>query len=202
MAGKPVRTRTRQNLITTVDLLELIELYEECGHALQRTRSGPREKVSGSRAVGISLREEAVNARADLVGVLASWAGTVAEALGTAGPARRDVHDLVRFLADHLDWLLGPATAQDFATEITEITAAARRAAHPEPVLRTALGPCPAPDCHSTLYSEPIGSRTTGRHQVRCDAGHDWPPRQWLLLARAGTSAGRRPQASHTDAVA
>ncbi|WP_053927488.1 hypothetical protein [Streptomyces chattanoogensis] len=199
MAGKPVRTRTQQSLITAVDLLELIELYEECEHSLQRARSGPRERVSGSRAIGISLREDVVTARADILGVLASWAGTVAEARNVTGPGRRDVRELVRFLADNLDWLLGPATAGDFTSEIIEVSAAARRAAHPDPVLRTALGVCPAPDCHSTLYSEPAGSRTTGHHRIRCDAGHDWPPRQWLLLARAGA---RLPLTSHAGAVA
>lgn len=177
MIGNTV-SRRRPALIGAVDLLDLVQLYEDCGRALTRTHNGPRERVSGSRAAGISLRDEAVTARAHIMGVLAGWAGAVARSRRIAGP-QRELRALARFLVDHLEWLLTGPNADDFVTGILDAAEAARRAVHPEPLPRTALGECPAPDCHSTLHVE----TADGQHRVRCESGHDWPPRQWLLLA-------------------
>lgn len=191
MTGRSAASSERQQLITADELVDLVELYEECEYALTSARSGLRERVSGSRAVGIILREEAVTARADLLRVLASWAGTVAQERRIPSPRQRDVRALVGFLADagNLDWLLSRPAAHDFAAEITEVAVAARRAAHPEPVLRTALGRCLRPSCESTVHSEPAGPQDTGRHRVRCESGHDVPPHQWLRLVGAGRAA-------------
>ncbi|NLU70225.1 hypothetical protein [Streptomyces sp. HNM0574] len=188
MTGNTVRQR-QQAPIRAVDLLDLVELYEDCGRALTRTHNGPRERVSGSRSVGISLREEAVTARADIMALLAGWAGTVARSRGIAGPEQREARELVRFLVGNLDWLLDRPDAADFATAAAEAGETARRAIQSEPVPRTALGPCLDPGCQSTVYVEPAGPDSLAQHRVRCEAGHDWPPRQWLLLARRRATA-------------
>ncbi|RCG33293.1 hypothetical protein DQ384_02390 [Sphaerisporangium album] len=163
------------------DLLRLPDLHEACAEALT---SGPRaftERVSGRRPSGISLNEAAVSARADVVAFLACWTALVADERATPGPRSSQVTRLAGFLDQHLDWLLGHPAAGSLAAEIAEVTAAARAALEPRRESRRELGSCGNPGCSLTLYA---GSGPGQASEVRCEAGHVWHPREWLLLGR------------------
>jgi hypothetical protein len=89
---------------------------------------------------------------------------------------------MTTFLVRHLNWLLAHPAAGDFAQELAQLTAHARRSAYVQPALRD-LGECIHPDCGATLSTAP--GRGGGRsREVQCTAGHAWQPHQWLQLFR------------------
>jgi hypothetical protein len=176
-----------------VDLAEMPALYDECESALEYSKNNEAGRVKGWRPNGIRLNEAASSARSAMVGVLASWCDLVVDqrgqrAQGTSGrgvprPRQRDVSHMSAFLCAHLTWLTSHAAAAEFATEIGDVAAAARRAASPDQRARSALGPCAEPGCEGIVYAiKTIGSERD--HQVRCEAGHVWQPHQWMLLGR------------------
>jgi len=160
------------------DLLELPGLYDMCAYMLD-TRGKPqlRERVSGRRRRGIVLREAVVNVRSDVLGVLASWCGLVANERGVPGPDELSVPRLSTFVLIHFGWLTAHPAASEFADELAELADGARAVLQPDNDTEIELGPCARPGCGWTVRAEGHPPR-----RVRCDAGHEWPPEQWLLL--------------------
>lgn len=155
---------------------------KECELALAHPPLRFGERTSGTRGTGIPLNVEAVDARSQLMGVLASWAALVASERGIDSP-QRTPQALADFLRTHLVWLVAHSTAADFTHEVTALARSARRAARPNPVLRVELGPCVYPGCDSVMYSPVRAADAKLSKDVQCEAGHAWPPHQWLLLA-------------------
>ena len=158
-------------------LVELPELYEMCAYVLDPRRPQPRERVSGSRPHGIVLRDAVVTVRSDILGVLASWCGLVTTERGVAGPDELSIRRLTTFVQVHLTWLVAHPAAADFADELGDLSDAAREVLAPDTDVEFDLGPCTRPGCAWTVRAEGHPPR-----RIRCDAGHEWPPEQWLLL--------------------
>lgn len=167
------------------DLCRVLTLYEESERALVRSPVGLRQRVSGSRSVGIVLDDETVAVRSAIRSVLQSWARLVADERGVPGAGDTEVRGLLRFLVCHLDWLCGHPAAQDLADEVAELLASAGVPAGPAPQASAPLGPCSQPGCGGTLRgpATAAGDALPAADQVRCEHGHAIPPRQWFLLA-------------------
>lgn len=169
---------------TRANLRELPAAYRDCEQRLVRTPEALTERVSGAMATGISLNETAVTARSDILRVLSSWGALVVEDREVAGPDRLEVTRLVAFLDGHLDWLATHDAAADLATELAELADAARQVLDPDTTVRLELGPCAEGDCGRPVVATIRPCDVPIAHQVRCAAGHEWPPHRWLLLAR------------------
>jgi len=159
------------------DLLELPALYDMCAYMLDLRRPRPRERVSGHRPHGIVLRDAVVSIRSDILGVLASWCGLVSSERGVTGPDELSIRRLSTFMLVHFRWLTAHPAGPDFADELASLAEVAREVLKPEPVTELALGPCASPGCGWTVRAQGDPPK-----RVRCDAGHEWPPDQWLLL--------------------
>lgn len=48
--------------------------------------------------------------------------------------------------------------------------------------MRLDLGECVLPDCSEAMTTAPPGRGGPRSFEVRCGAGHSWPPHQWLRL--------------------
>lgn len=167
------------------DLVELPALHSDCESALvpRRNPTGPR--VTGSRgSTGIVLDDDALAARSAITELLASWSALVADERSVGRPARRDPRGLTAFLVTHFDWLLAHSAAGDFAEETSRTAAQARRLTCGAPALRLDLGECVLPDCGAAMTTAPPSRGGGGPRsfEVRCGAGHSWPPHQWLRL--------------------
>ncbi|MFG3106234.1 hypothetical protein [Streptomyces tendae] len=204
MPGLAVCSACRQHVRVT--LSELPKLYLATETALARpARPMATERVSGSKYHGLPVNEAAVAARSDLLHLLAAWAGLVVDEFRLAAPARRTVDELAVFLARHLDRLLAHPAASDFIVELDAAGRAARRAVNGGPTRTVSVGSCPHPGCDSRVTVR-FHAQDTTPHLVRCDVGHSWPARDWLLLAHmldrtsghrrestaAGSAKGRR----------
>lgn len=167
------------------ELLTLLGLYRESDHALTPGPARMRERVSGSRSVGIALDERTVEIRTEAVDVLASWARLVVEEHGAKGLRGGDVGSLVSFLRDEVEWIAEHPAAVSFDEEVRQLLQRLGALFGPAPVRGLPLGPCVEPGCTGTLVavvSGAGGSAATPGH-VSCDAGHTLPPRQWLAVA-------------------
>jgi hypothetical protein len=181
-----------------IELAELPGLYDDCEHALVGGPHGITLRVGrGRRATGISLREDAFKARSRILACLASWAALVADERTVPRPVRFHPVDLVAFLRTHLDWLLTHSAAADFAAEITDLTAYARRSRQHQEGRRRELGECVHPGCTAILSVTPANRDSKAAKEIRCAAGHVWQPHQWLQLSRQIQRA--RHRATTTD---
>ncbi|MEU6895136.1 OvmZ protein [Streptomyces sp. NPDC046557] len=171
------------------ELRTLLALYQESDHALTPPPSRMRERVSGSRTVGIVLDERTMAVRLEMADVLASWARLVVEGRRTAGPPEREVGSMVAFLRRQVEWIADHPAAVDFDEEIATLLGSFGSLFGPGPVQRFPLGQCVQSGCNGTLHGvmREVGGATPSH--VACDAGHALPPRQWLQVAgrmRAG----------------
>lgn len=174
------------------DLRGLRDIYEESEHSLARPPTSLRQRVSGSRPIGIVLDDRTVAVRSEMTTTLASWARMIIDERGLTSRDQRDVRSLLCFLARHLDWLARHPAAADFADEVTRLVESAGELGGPGPVRLIALGHCLRAGCAGTLHAvipAPGSTDRTTPHQVSCDTGHSLPPRQWLLLADRLNSA-------------
>jgi hypothetical protein len=162
-------------------LVELPQLYDMCAYMLDARRPQLRERVSGHRPHGIVLRDAVVSIRSDILGVLASWCGLVAGERGVPGPDELSIPRLSTFVLVHFGWLTAHPAGAEFTDELATLAERARAVLTPEPVTPIALGPCPRPGCGWTLRAEGLPPK-----RISCEAGHEWPPEQWLLL-RSGS---------------
>jgi len=181
-------------------LTALPDLYADCESALAR-RARPALERAGSRrrTTALPIDETAANARSAILAILAGWSALVADERAVTRPARRQAGELAAFLSRHADWLLAHPAAGEFAAEIGAVTQAARRAAQPRNEQRITLGQCPHRGCTEAVYATRVSGESGGSRNVRCDAGHSWPPHQWLLLSRQlgparGTGPGERDE--------
>ena len=169
------------------NLAELPGLYADCGSVLSRCPFALQQKVNRGTVASPSFSEAAVDARSGIMALLASWAGMVADARGMGPPPRRDVRYLTVFLARQLAWLAAHSAGPDFADEVAEIAATARRATMPS-ALRMKLGPCVEEGCGGSLFvaadGPEEGPEAGPGAAVRCEAGHTWRAHEWLRLAR------------------
>jgi hypothetical protein len=179
-------------------LAALPDLYADCETALAR-RARPALERAGSRrrTTALPIDEAAANARSAILAILAGWSALVADERMVTRPARRQAGELAAFLGRHAGWLLAHPAAGEFAAEIGAVTQAARRAAHPRNEQRVLLGQCPHRGCLEAVFAMRVSGESGGSRDVRCDAGHSWPPHQWLLLSRQlgparGTGTGER----------
>lgn len=166
------------------DLLDLPALYAACETALTSRRSPQLEKLSGRRLGGISLDESTVCVRADILSRLASWAALVMDEYGVAGPQGRQVPVLVEFLDQHLDRLAAHPAAPDLAAQVADLAVRARCVLDPDRTVRLELGPCVVSGCGAMVHAAIGADRRSPAQLVTCEAGHGWPPQQWLLLCR------------------
>lgn len=167
------------------ELLTLLGLYRESDHALTPSPARMRERVGGSRSVGIVLDERIVEMRTEVTEVLASWARLVVEEGGAKGPRGRDVASLVSFLREEMDWIAGHPAAVPFDEEVHQLLQRLGVLFGPAPVRGLPLGACVEPECAGTLLAvvRGAGGSAAAPGQVSCDAGHVLPPRQWLMVA-------------------
>ncbi|MEU7907449.1 hypothetical protein [Actinoplanes sp. NPDC049118] len=163
------------------ELRRLPELYLDCEGRLVGSRRGLVERVTSTRSVGIALNDDAVRIRTDILDVLSSWCTLVIEDLRVPGPENRTVTGLARTLDRHLTWLAGHPAAGDFAAEVLELAATARRVIDHGSAQPRLLGTCERPGCTSTVYLRPDNSPG---NRVSCAAGHVWQPHEWLSLSR------------------
>lgn len=181
----------------TGHLAGLPGLYQACEQDLEVHRSHPISMVRGRRPRGICLDDVTTAVRSDTIRVLSSWCEMIIEERGVTGLSSLDVKTLTSFLRTHLDWLVTQAVAADFAEDIAGLVADARRALNPRQVRTIDLGQCVRDGCGGMVRAT-IGTGSQGSvPRVRCDAGHNWPPRQWLDLGHrldslAGGALDRR----------
>lgn len=168
-------------------LVELPQLYDLCAYALDARPAKPQERVSGYRPHGIVLRDAVVDIRSDIVGVLAAWCGLVATERGVPGPDELSLPRLSTFVLIHFRWLVAHPAGADFTDELTALADRANTVLAPEPVAALSLGPCLRPGCGWNLRADEQPPK-----RIRCEAGHEWPPEQWLLLrdGSLGATAG------------
>lgn len=165
------------------DLAELPAIYADCESALVPRGNATGPRVSGSRrSTGIVLDDDALAARSGIVELLTSWSALVADERSVGRPARHDPQGLSAFLLTHLGWLLAHPAAGDFAEETGRTAAQARRLAYSSPTLRLDLGECVLPDCGEAMTTTAPAGGGPRSFEVRCGAGHSWPPHQWLRL--------------------
>jgi hypothetical protein len=120
---------------------------------------------------------------ADVVDILSSWCSLVVCERGGIGPAAKVVEDLAVFLDMNLVWLAKHDAAGDFVVEVRELVEAARGATGRGEV----LGVCDRGGCGRDIVA--------GSVDVRCEAGHEWRPAEWLSLGkrvRGTSSSGQR----------
>ena len=162
------------------DLAALPDLYNACEAVLGgRRQHFTNSRVRGGLSRGLSLNEGALRARSRILEILSSWSGLVASERDVR-PPRRELGSLVSFLISHVDWLATHPAANDFAAEISEIAADARRAAGMESSVRHEIGKC----CLHAACSRRVWATVCagGTVDMRCEAGHNLPPHRWLLL--------------------
>ncbi|MEU5849093.1 hypothetical protein [Saccharopolyspora shandongensis] len=123
-----------------------------------------------------------MSTRSDIIAVLASWVAMVVEERGATPPKHRHVTNLTAFLVRHLDWLTSHPAIGDFTTEIADLAEAAEGVVDPSSAFRMTLGTCGEPGCDRTVYATMRADAKATAYQVRCDAGHEWQPHQWLFL--------------------
>ncbi|MGB3442447.1 MAG: hypothetical protein WBA97_27210 [Actinophytocola sp.] len=174
-AGLSICTECRDE--AEENLVELPQLYDMCAYMLDVPRQQPRERVSGHRPRGIVLRDAVVSIRSDILGVLASWCGLVASERGVTGPDELSIPRLSTFVQIHFGWLTAHPAGADFTDELAALAERARAVLTPDPLTVMPLGPCPRPGCGWTLRAEGHPPK-----RILCEAGHEWPPDQWLLL--------------------
>lgn len=172
------------------NLLELPALYDMCAYVMdaRHPRHRERERVSGNRPGGIVLREAVVGIRSDILGVFASWCGLVTSERGVTGPDELSISRLSTFMLIHFGWLTAHPAGPDFVDELCSLADRAHEVLTPEPLTRMVLGPCARPGCGCTVRAEGHPPR-----RIRCDAGHEWSPDQWLLL-RSGHRSDSFPE--------
>jgi hypothetical protein len=167
-----------------LDLGELPVLYDECEIMTTHVGCGVRERVSGSRKITPRIDPHALAIRTDIMSVLASWTDlVVAEHAGAVGLPAREIPTIAAFLATRLDWLSGHPAVADFAEEIGRLADSARAYVASRHIIRIELGPCITPECDATVFAILRSGERSPASGVRCEAGHVWPPSQWLLLA-------------------
>jgi hypothetical protein len=177
-------------------LTDLPGLYEESEQSLEYGRRRPAERVSSWRPTGVRLDDNVVEMRSAMTEVLASWCLVVVVERGAARPGQPSVACLAAYLRAHLDWLGSHMAAADFAGEIDELVTSARDAFAPVKRPHIELGPCTAPGCDSVVRATAGDSDEAATCRVSCEAGHVWPPAQWLVLRQRIEQAGRsRPGA-------
>src|SRR5262249_52502161 len=132
---------------------------------------------------------DAVEARAAIVRLLGRWSARLVTERGVRHPGTRRIGVLSRFLIRHVDWLAAHPGAGTFAGELRCLVRAAHDAADNNPAAdRVEVGTCVDPHCDRAVVMtvSPAAGAT-----VRCEAGHVWPPNQWLALARRLGRLGR-----------
>lgn len=167
------------------ELLTLLGLYRESDHALTPRPARMRERVSGSRSVGMVLDERTVEMRTETADVLASWARLVVEERGAKGLQGCDVGSLVSFLRDEVDWIAGHPAAVSFDEEVRQLLQRLGALFGPAPVRGFPLGACVELECTGTILAmvDGAGGSAATPDHVSCDAGHTLPPHQWLTVA-------------------
>ncbi len=179
-----------------VALRKVVNFHHESEHELTSSAHGLRERVSGSRPMGITLDESVLALRSRITELLTSWARLVIEERGVAAPRNRSVPGLAEFLGRHLSWLTEHPAGPDFDREVTALMRSCHSVREETRSARRELGGCPEPGCSGTLYAvlRPTES-APGRpgSGVVCDQGHAFAPHDWLLLAGPRQSAGIRP---------
>ena len=163
------------------DLVELPQLYDMCAYVLDERPPQSLERVSGHRPRGIVLRDAVVSIRSDILGVLAAWCGLVMSERGVPGPDELSIPHLSTFVLIHFGWLTAHPAGAEFTDELVTLADQARAVLTPEPPPAKSLGPCPHHGCGWPLRAE--GQPPT---LIRCEAGHEWPPAQWLLVRDGG----------------
>ncbi|WP_158581625.1 hypothetical protein [Actinomadura spongiicola] len=122
-AGEPVWCRPCQSLLRH-RLVELDDLAAKIGAALDQRRSGPGEKVSGTRTR--PSPSAAVDDLDELLHTLLGWEDAYREARSLPPRPRRGrfaptLAGTVAWLAQHLDGLLAFDGAADFGREILDL---------------------------------------------------------------------------------
>jgi hypothetical protein len=128
-------------------------------------------------------REGGARVCADVVDILSSWCSLVVCERGGIGLAANAVEDMAVFLDMNLIWLAKHDAAGDFVIEVRELGAAARGATDRGEV----LGVCDRGGCGRDIHA--------GSADVRCEAGHEWRPAEWLSLGkrvRSTAASGQR----------
>jgi hypothetical protein len=141
-------------------------------------------RVSGSKAKGISLDPQIMEARKRIEAILSSWARLVADERGLRLPLAGDskVPELARFLLGHLSWMAAHPAAPDFVQEIHDLVTTARMSYQASDDLSQVHSHgCVVPGCPGKLIPRVGGGDDA---EIRCDAGHAWTVEQWLLLSR------------------
>ncbi|MFJ3929348.1 OvmZ protein [Streptomyces sp. NPDC090029] len=166
-------------------LLTVLELFRESDHALVARSPRMRERVSGTRSVGMVLDERTVELRTEAADVLASWARLVVEERGVKGLQGCGVESLVPFLREEVDWIAGHHAAVAFDEEVRDLLQRLGALFGPAPVRGVALGACVEPECTGTLRAvgREAGEPAAAPGRISCDAGHALPPTQWLMVA-------------------
>jgi hypothetical protein len=141
-----------------------------------------------SHAHGRSLRVDVVQVVSDIVRALSSWCAVVVAQRGVSAP-QPSVPLLAGFLGVHLQWLTARPTAPGFADDLMLLEQAVQRVVRPDSPLPAPLGPCPWPNCGEQLYA--TNREAPEDQQIRCAAGHRWPPEEWLALIREQADAAR-----------
>jgi hypothetical protein len=170
--------------LMTGRLTSLPRLYRACEQALEVHQQHPIRVVRGRRPTGICLDERTVAVRSNTMIVLSSWCEMIVDERAVTGPSSLDVRMLTSFLRAHLDWLAAHVVAADFAEEIAGLVADAKQVLNPAQMQTMTLGPCAKDGCDRMVRATVGTSNRRPAPQVRCDAGHALPPRDWLELRR------------------
>ncbi|HEV2778610.1 MAG TPA: hypothetical protein VGX25_04345 [Actinophytocola sp.] len=164
------------------DLVGLPTWYESCADYLDYRHHRFVERVNGRQPRGIVLSDAVVTIRSDILSTLASWCSLVVDERGVVGPNQLDIRALATFLVIHFTWLTAYPAAPDLVDELADLTEAARGVVLPSNHFRTEVGVCDQPGCGQMVYAESYSEEDQVPYRVACEAGHAWPPDQWLLL--------------------
>jgi hypothetical protein len=142
--------------------------YDELG--IIAAPSGEQRNGAQSADTPIPYREDAADHRGQLRGTLTSWALLVQEERGlTAGASTPAPADTCMFLRRHHDWSVSQPWADDYATELRDISERAWSILHPSGIRRVDV-PVPCPVCAGPLVA------LVGQHDAQLQRDDLAPP--------------------------
>lgn len=181
-------------------LCSLPGLYRACEQALEVSRYHSIRFVRGRRPSGICLDERTLAARDETIRVLASWCQMIVAERGVTGPGDLGIASLTAFLRAHFAWLTVHPAAADFAEEIAGLADGAGEALDPASARAIDLGECIEDGCERMVRAGVQPVHQGAAPLVRCEAGHTWPPHQWLRLRHEQGPPGGNARSQHARA--
>jgi hypothetical protein len=156
--------------------------------------------VTGTAEPRLPINPAVADLRDRIPGVLASWARVHVEELGTAPPTGGSPLALCAWLARSIDWAAAQPWAGEYAAELGQLRARARKLIDLPGRPRAVVGPCveriDGARCQGTLTSAIREEWDARPSLIECDGcGAAYDSTQWMRLGQRVAAMGRRTAA-------